>query len=243
MTTRSASTFVLAAALFAASLPAVLADPLPPSVDADGDNVPDAVEGQLCGRTATHDAINGAAPTAGTCLSNSDYAYVAPHVPVELVDADGDRVPDALEPLICSLQDRNTPADGTCGYADGSDPSNYYPPWAPAAPPPPPATTSSGDFVGTNGPGTLDVWAPDGQVFHASNPPGCCATTSIPSGVLASGHWTVHADLSCCGGWPRFAWTIAGWSWSTDFQCGPGAKPWLDLDYDARTWSVTDCGL
>ncbi len=36
----------------------------------------------------------------------------------EMVDADGDLVPEALEPTMCQVEDRNTPLDGSCSGND-----------------------------------------------------------------------------------------------------------------------------
>src|SRR5205823_476310 len=73
------------------------------------------------------------------------------------------------------------------------------------------AHTRNGDHVGMNGAGDLSVTSPSGRVFHASN---CCGTTTTPidAGVVADGHWRVASQFSCCGGWPRFGWTIADWT-------------------------------
>lgn len=42
-------------------------------VDADLDGVPDALEGEVCGRPALRDAINGSAPYLGACPTTADY--------------------------------------------------------------------------------------------------------------------------------------------------------------------------
>ena len=99
--------------------------------------------------------------------------------------------------------------------------------------------TASGDRVGMNGPGRLDVRAPNGAVYTAYNPPNCCATTDIPAGIVAHGTWVVSSDVSSSG-WPRFGWTIAGWTVeSTGFLCGPSSPVTLWLDYDARAYSYS----
>lgn len=100
--------------------------------------------------------------------------------------------------------------------------------------------TEAGDFAGQNGPGSLAVYAPDGRVFGGFLGSGCCTTASIPAGVIADGQWRIESHVSCCGGMPRYAWTIAGWVVpTTPFLCWDGASATLYLDYDSRTWTHT----
>lgn len=93
-----------------------------PALDADADLLPDAAEAEACGRQATRDAINGLPPGTARCVSSSD--AVSPH-PVDAYasrDLDDDHLLDAIEPVICALENQNDPSDGTCV---GSD---YQPP-------------------------------------------------------------------------------------------------------------------
>jgi len=105
------------------------------STDHDHDGIPDAFEDQLCGRAATHDEINGH-PALGNCRTTSN--YTAPGIPgvgpippvgpyITLVentagDHDHDGVPDSAEPTLCSVEDQNSPSDGSCVG------NNYTPP-------------------------------------------------------------------------------------------------------------------
>lgn len=43
-------------------------------VDGDSDGVPDALEGEICGRATLRDAVNGNAPFLGACVTSTDYA-------------------------------------------------------------------------------------------------------------------------------------------------------------------------
>ncbi|HWH09144.1 MAG TPA: hypothetical protein VNX21_08080 [Candidatus Thermoplasmatota archaeon] len=104
--------------------------------------------------------------------------------------------------------------------------------------------SQSGDFVRMNGPGTLFVSAPCGANYVGSNPSTCCGTTtaSVPAGEPGGATWTVTTDYNCCGGWPRFAWTLAGYSVpDTDFMCGPGAEPTLWIQPGTQSWGIQSC--
>ena len=109
--------------------------------DGDGDGLPDAIESEMCGRAQIRNQING--PTVpGDCATSTDYdndddpagqvigivlgavgivTGIAEDV-YGIVDADGDFVPDALESIICGVENQNSGADGTC---NGND---YEPP-------------------------------------------------------------------------------------------------------------------
>jgi len=81
--------------------------PVPMSdVDADGDDVPNALEGRLCGTPAVRSALGAADGALGSCATSTDYRQSG--------DTNENGIPDALEPAVCSLQDDNTPADGVC---------------------------------------------------------------------------------------------------------------------------------
>jgi hypothetical protein len=128
-------------------------------VDADGDKVPDALEGEICGRAALRDAVNGNAPYLGACVTAADYsppssgtytglvlaiadavvgivngevayatekageavgtvtdtaAWAVGYAQDAVGDDDHDGVPDDREAFVCSLENQNDPADGTC---------------------------------------------------------------------------------------------------------------------------------
>lgn len=103
---------------------------VPEFIDEDGDYVPDLLEGQICGRQAVRNQVNN--PTVPLrCRSSSDvqnelispgelinglYRLVLETIDQYMpnVDRDGDNVPDALEPTICSLEDQNSGVDGSC---------------------------------------------------------------------------------------------------------------------------------
>ncbi len=100
--------------------------------DLDEDGWPDVVEAQACGRATVRGTIDGPS-FPGDCASGSDYQGPGPIdlllalppevVPlvvweagfvVSFVDADADRVPDALEPSICQVESQGSPTDGSC---------------------------------------------------------------------------------------------------------------------------------
>ncbi len=92
-------------------------------IDSDGDRVPDAVESAICGRAVVRNAVNGAAAggQAGKCPTTTNYVLPGipsippiPVLPPVPGDGDGDRIPDAVEPYICLVEDENTSADGSC---------------------------------------------------------------------------------------------------------------------------------
>lgn len=108
-------------------------------LDKDGDSIPDALESEACSRMAVREQINGAFP--GHCASNGDYVsedtvgeigeiideqvgFLIDEVlglaglVLGLVDGDGDLVPDALEPTICSMENQSSPSDGECVGSD-----------------------------------------------------------------------------------------------------------------------------
>lgn len=209
----------------------------PPAV-ADGDAVPDQVESEICGRAAIRNLIATAGPVAGRCVSSVDY-----EPPGVLPDEDGDFLPDPAEPPLCSVESQNTPADGWCSGPPCSGEGTDYTLPASGGQPPSYDCTIEGDHVMMNGPGTLDVTAPDGQTFHGENPSTCCGTTTttISAGVVANGTWYVQSQLSCCGGRPQYFWSIAGWRDGTGFICAEGQSADLWLDYDNRSWSLASC--
>lgn len=205
--------------------------------DNDADGIPDAVESILCGREVARALINTSVPQVGRCVTSADFV---PGYQPTIDDVDGDHVPDYLEPTICAVEDQNEAYDGSCAIRSDGTP-DYLPGSVPPA-------TLPGDRVESSGIGSVDVTAPDGQVFHSVmvpvNPSLCvgCAKVVIPPGIDPHGHWRVHAyDNICCGGTLRFSWTIAGWIGDSGLVCGGNDTPTIDLDYDTRTVSVVSC--
>lgn len=102
------------------------------SPDADDDYVPHHVtlsflDVTVDRRTSSPNHVTFGNHTTQTTLDADDTDRGDP-IPFDLVDADADLVPDAVEPFICQVQNENTPDDGRCGTPDGSNLNDYTPP-------------------------------------------------------------------------------------------------------------------
>lgn len=82
--------------------------------DGDHDGIPDVLEGEACGRAVLQSEIDGEA-IPGQCNGTSDYDAA-------FLDHDNDGVPDALDAMLCQLEDRNDPSDGSCVGDDYTSP-------------------------------------------------------------------------------------------------------------------------
>ena len=117
MPTRSVLTTLLLA-LLATLAPTASAAP---TDDFDQDNIPDAVESELCGRAGVRALFQD--PVPYDCVTTTDLRYDSSlydevHGQAEfvlgIVDADGDYLADAAETVICQFENQNDPSDGTC---------------------------------------------------------------------------------------------------------------------------------
>lgn len=83
------------------------------AVDADGDGVPNALEGELCGRQAIHDQVNGSSPYTGRCVTTMDYVPPASGTYTDLVLAAVDAVVGIVNGEVAYLTEKANDAVGT----------------------------------------------------------------------------------------------------------------------------------